>query len=434
MVKLYNESGSLWQTFYKTLDRFRTAFSAAVQRQVSISLYGPTEPTTTGSDTLQTVYGSEPSETVKEQIFDRDSYTCQACGATGKRFKLQVDHIVPVKFGGGPEINNLQTLCRVCNGLKSVNAINFKIFVTPLSSPKECFDLLQPDGRDSAVRSITRLVNFFYHCQAVREVRMNERRTGNFFSTWEIELYAGNDPNWLRQHKAELLNHVQHDLNCHQVLDIRIISPCELGIPENLSDLDKHVCIVEKPNPQVQMDLLEKIKLVSKERDKYRCLCCGEDNHGSLLVDYVTPSYLQGKDEIDNFQTVCAVCHSEKGVDTMNFRETRTELTTCPIWLRQLPIHADLGSPTILEWEQFIRRTINFFYRCSAVRKVWLEEKGGKYFGWRVELEEGNDVHWLKQFAQKFLEHICEIEESEGHSIYKTLTIESNGNCVTVSL
>jgi hypothetical protein len=296
IVNLYNQAGTLWQVFYRNLDRFRTAFSSAVQRQVSIILYGPTVPTASGPDPLPQLYGPEPPETVKEQIFDRDNYTCQACGATGKRFKLQADHIVPVKFGGGPEINNLQTLCKVCNGLKSVNAINFKIFVTPLSSPKERFDLLQSDGRDDAVRSITRLVNFFYHCQAVREVRMNERRTGKFYSTWEIELYAGNDPKWLLQHRLELLNHVQHDLNCPHVRDIRIISPRQSCIPEDLCDLNKHVDIIEQPNAQIQIDSLEKIKLLCKERDKYKCLCCGENNRSSLLVDYVTPPYLQGKE------------------------------------------------------------------------------------------------------------------------------------------
>jgi hypothetical protein len=169
--------------------------------------------------------GTEPPGDVKEQVFVRDNYTCQACGAEGKRFRLQADHIVPVKFGGEPTINNLQTLCKVCNGRKSVNAINFKILVTPLSSPKERLDLLQPDGGEDVRRSITRMVNFFYHCQAVCEVRMNERRSGTFYSTWEIELYAGNDPDWLLQHKAELLNHIKSNLNRPHVLDVKVISP-----------------------------------------------------------------------------------------------------------------------------------------------------------------------------------------------------------------
>lgn len=227
--QLYNQPGTLWQTFYRTLDRFRTAFSGAVHRQVRIIIDGPTVPTLPVTDGLPPDYdphhGTEPPEDVKEQVFVRDNYTCQACGAEGKRFRLQADHIVPVKFGGGPTINNLQTLCKVCNGRKSVNAINFKILVTPLSSPKERLDLLQSDGGGDVRRSITRMVNFFYHCQAVCEVRMNKRVSGKFYSTWEIELYDGNDPNWLLQHKAELLNHIKSNLNRPHVLDVRVIGP-----------------------------------------------------------------------------------------------------------------------------------------------------------------------------------------------------------------
>lgn len=206
----------------------------------------------------------------------------------------------------------------------------------------------------------------------------------------------------------------------------RLLSPTELDHLETLIGPGEKI--------EEASDFLKAIELFCKKRDKYQCLCCGENNRDLLVIDQVNPPYLGGKVEIANFQTICKVCHSEKGVDSMNFRKTRTDLATCPIWLRELPLHVQFGIVTLTDFEELIRRTINFFYQCGSVKRVSLEKKGKKDFGWRVELEEGNDVHWLQQFAQKLLEHIHEIEESKGHGTHKTLTLESNGNCLTVSI
>lgn len=206
----------------------------------------------------------------------------------------------------------------------------------------------------------------------------------------------------------------------------RLLSPPELHYLETLIGPGQSF---EAPG-----DLLEAIKLYCKKRDKNKCRCCGEDNRNLLLVDYVTPPYLQGKDEIDNFQSICRNCHSDKGVDPMNFLKTRTQLATCPIWLRELPIHIQFGIVTLTDIEKFIRRTINFFYRCSAVKTVSLQNKGKKDIGWRVELEEGNDGHWLQQFAQRLLAHINQNEKFKNYGASNSLTIESKGYCVTFSL
>ena len=222
--QLYNESGTLWQSFYRTLDRFRTALNAAIQRQVSLSIDGPTLPLDGGESRMIGDGGSEPTEDLKDQILIRDKFTCQACGAASKKFRLQVDHIIPVKLGGEATINNLQTLCKVCNNIKKINAINFKIFATPLQAPKTQIDLIKSYGKEDVKRSITRIVNFFYHCQAVCDIRLHERRGSTYYSNWEIDLYSGNDPDWLLQHKNELLNHINSALNCPQVENIKIVS------------------------------------------------------------------------------------------------------------------------------------------------------------------------------------------------------------------
>ena len=57
---------------------------------------------------------------LRHEVFKRDNYTCQECGATKEDgAKLHIDHIIPVSQGGTDELDNLQTLCDKCNLNKS---------------------------------------------------------------------------------------------------------------------------------------------------------------------------------------------------------------------------------------------------------------------------------------------------------------------------
>lgn len=49
------------------------------------------------------------------EIFKRDDFTCQYCGAHPPMAVLHCDHIVPVSKGGGNEEENLITACDKCN-------------------------------------------------------------------------------------------------------------------------------------------------------------------------------------------------------------------------------------------------------------------------------------------------------------------------------
>jgi hypothetical protein len=69
---------------------------------------------------------------IRFEVFKRDSFTCQYCGATPPSATLHIDHINPVSGGGGNHIDNLITACISCNLGKSA---------TPLSSvPKSLKD------------------------------------------------------------------------------------------------------------------------------------------------------------------------------------------------------------------------------------------------------------------------------------------------------
>ena len=58
------------------------------------------------------------------EIFKRDQFTCQYCGAHPPGTILHVDHIVAVANGGGSSDDNLITSCLTCNLGKSATPLN----------------------------------------------------------------------------------------------------------------------------------------------------------------------------------------------------------------------------------------------------------------------------------------------------------------------
>ena len=58
------------------------------------------------------------------EVFKRDKFTCQYCGAKSPEVVLNVDHIDPVANGGSNELINLITSCFSCNSGKSDRKLN----------------------------------------------------------------------------------------------------------------------------------------------------------------------------------------------------------------------------------------------------------------------------------------------------------------------
>lgn len=71
------------------------------------------------------------SKRLRFEVFKRDGFTCQYCGATPPAAILEVDHIDPVAGGGGDEIDNLVTACFPCNRGKS--AVSLGVVPQPLA-------------------------------------------------------------------------------------------------------------------------------------------------------------------------------------------------------------------------------------------------------------------------------------------------------------
>jgi len=65
----------------------------------------------------------EYEKTLRDGAFEKartadGQYQCAICGIKGEKVLFQVDHIVPLNKGGKSEPENLQILCRQCNGKK----------------------------------------------------------------------------------------------------------------------------------------------------------------------------------------------------------------------------------------------------------------------------------------------------------------------------
>lgn len=64
------------------------------------------------------------SKKLRFEVFKRDSFTCQYCGAKAPDVLLHADHIRPVADGGLTDILNLVTACQSCNAGKGARLLS----------------------------------------------------------------------------------------------------------------------------------------------------------------------------------------------------------------------------------------------------------------------------------------------------------------------
>lgn len=113
------------------------------------------------------------------EIFKRDNFTCQYCGAQPPTVILHVDHILAVANGGGNEDENLTTACEGCNlGKSSV----------PLAIKPQTLEAAAEDAKEAAEQVKE-------HAKMVREAR--EAMEG---VCWEIAevIQEGASAGWSR--------------------------------------------------------------------------------------------------------------------------------------------------------------------------------------------------------------------------------------------
>jgi len=161
-------------------------------------------------------------------------------------------------------------------------------------------------------------------------------------------------------------------------------------------------------------DLKERVK----SRDGFRCLCCGYDKQRPRLqVDHISPSYHGGNNHFDNLQTLCKGCNGPdgKGIEKISFRNNQTTLTAPPSRLRipKTPTGDRVKEPEC--WHMFLRRTINFFYRCAAVDSVEIGARGERFRHWQIRLFPGNNEKWLDPHLPDLIQRIRLARAKEGY-------------------
>src|SRR5262249_19346872 len=147
----YRRADRYWSIIYPNLGLFKTQYNACSERLLA----GMTGATTlSGVVTMpEATPDREPSLEVKAQVKARDGYRCLSCGEDTKQ-RLEIDHVAPSYLGGTNALDNLQTLCRVCNNHKGgINEINFRNRQTLLAGAPAVFPELQLPGRRDAAET-----------------------------------------------------------------------------------------------------------------------------------------------------------------------------------------------------------------------------------------------------------------------------------------
>lgn len=90
------------------------------------------------------------SKRLRFEVFKRDGFQCQYCGATPPNVLLHCDHVCPVSEGGETTIDNLVTACQPCNLGKS----NIPLSNVPQSMADRAAEVLEREAQIAGYQAI----------------------------------------------------------------------------------------------------------------------------------------------------------------------------------------------------------------------------------------------------------------------------------------
>lgn len=103
----------VFKKYLKSMERVWKDPVIQKKRRESLTIY-----------TIDITYFSKNWFNIRRAVLRRDNFRCSECGETNIK-KLTVHHIVPLKFSGNNNFDNLITLCKSCHS--SIEAKFFKI-------------------------------------------------------------------------------------------------------------------------------------------------------------------------------------------------------------------------------------------------------------------------------------------------------------------
>lgn len=190
------------------------------------------------------------SKSIRFEVFKRDSFKCQYCGASPPDVVLQIDHIKPVADGGTNDITNLVTACPKCNSGKSDKPLDENIAV---KKRKAQLDELQ-DRREQ----LEMMMEWMEGLQDLKDQSVHK------LSDYWSDLTPGFTPNdrgkqnikkWLRRYTLqEIMNGM--DVAAEQYLDFHKDGTVTKDSWELAFDKIPAICRVEKES-QEDPDLKE---------------------------------------------------------------------------------------------------------------------------------------------------------------------------------
>jgi superfamily II DNA or RNA helicase len=216
LTEEYYREDRFWKTIYYSYELFKSQYNACVEWILAKKRQGKDINNSNPGFKDVPPPPVEPSQQDKRRVKKRDNYHCLCCGEDNKR-RLVVDHINPKYFGGSNELYNLQTLCRICNQLKGIEIIDFRIHKTSLSSKAATFidldnlpvkEQVEQLDRSYVYLFYRRYINFFYRCAAVKSMEIGG--TWANWLSWKISLHEGNNPRWLIPHLKKILRETRY--------------------------------------------------------------------------------------------------------------------------------------------------------------------------------------------------------------------------------
>ena len=212
----YTRQDRYWRVIYYTYDLFKSHYDACINRILHANRHGKDSKVhRPGFTTPEKIPYVELSEELKERVKSRDGFRCLCCGYGKQKTQLQVDHISPSYHGGNNHFDNLQTLCKTCNGPegKGIENISFRNNQTTLTAlPSRLPMPKMPAGVHAKEPEwwemfLRRTINLFFRCAAVDSVAIGGR--GERFRDWQIRLFPGNNEKWLEPHLPALIQRIR---------------------------------------------------------------------------------------------------------------------------------------------------------------------------------------------------------------------------------
>lgn len=90
------------------------------------------------------------SKRVRFEVFKRDQFSCQYCGAHPPNVLLEVDHVTPVAEGGSNDEGNLLTACFNCNRGKAAVPLS----VVPKSLAEKAAETVEREAQIAGYRDV----------------------------------------------------------------------------------------------------------------------------------------------------------------------------------------------------------------------------------------------------------------------------------------